>query len=409
MKLRNLRILKSKFIFLKLLIVIIFGAPIFVSAVEVANLYTGKIMVTDKSKKTRVKAHRWAIEQVIAKVSGNREVLNEKKIRQAVQNNTANYIKSFAFITDEQGRTFLVDQFDQSKIDNLLKSVGAAIWGQRRPNTIIWLAVEEGISRAIIDKDLFPQIHEFIYQSSDNRGLPITLPEMDKTDKDKVFTSDVWARFDQAVWSASNRYDADNIVLARMRYVSATKEPEYKSGWLLEYELMNANKSLIQGSFNGEQFSVLRDMINHIGDYFAAEYAITSEELGNDKIHLELRNINDVVALNKVEEIIQSLSPVSQVQLTSISNNVAEFDLELTGEGLDLVRALALMSEFEQVVKEQAIVKTQLSIEEQLDMLTQDYLAQVEQQKSNMQIDNNEQTSPLISKPINLTYNWLGQ
>ena len=372
-------------------------------AVEVDNLYTGRILVTDKTQKTRIKAHRWAIEQVIAKVSGDREVLKDRKIRQVVQRQTANYIKSFSFETDEQGRTFLVDVFDQSKIDQLLKSVGSAIWGQRRPSTLIWLAVEEGVQRAIIDKERFPQLTEFLYQSSDNRGLPIVLPNMDQQDKDAVFSSDVWARFHRAVVAGSERYDVENIVMARMRFVNSEKEPDYKTGWLLEFELISQDESLLTGTFNGEQFSILRNMVDQVGDYFAAQYAIHSQPLGSNELDLSLLGIRNLVALKKAEDFLLSLPPVDSVALESIGANRAEFTLTLIGEGLDVVKALALLPEFEQVLVEQKEEVNILNNDEKLELLVQDYLKQV---------DNNQpqtDAEQAVNRVIQLQYKWLGK
>ena len=386
-------------------------------AVEVENLYRGKILVTDKTQQTRVKAHRWAIEQVIAKVSGSRDVLNDPKIKRVVQSQTENYIKSFAFITDEQGRTFLVDEFDQIKIDRLLKSVGSSIWGQRRPNTVMWLVVEEGIQRAIIDENQFPQLFEFISQASDNRGLPIVLPTLDKTDREAVFTSDVWARFNRIVWQGSRRYRADNVVMARMRYVFADKEPEYNTGWLLEFELIDGERSLLKGEFNGEQFSVVRDMVNQVGDYFAAEYSIESESIESEEIYLTLNNIADVVVLHKAETLLRSMATVSDVFIQSIVDEKATFYLEMSGEGLDLVRAMALLPQFEhvQMAKEK---QKKLTVEQQLEQLTRDYIQQVEQTnekaETNQAVDTNvdllqvDADKPTGKKRVNLFYNWKG-
>ncbi|NVK23635.1 MAG: DUF2066 domain-containing protein [Gammaproteobacteria bacterium] len=392
---------------------VLFILPFSLSAVEVENLYTGKILVTDKTQQTRIKAHRWAIEQVIAKVSGSRDVLNDRKIKRVVQTQTANYIKSFSFVTDDQGRTFLVDEFDQTKIDKLLKSVGAAIWGQRRPNTVIWLAVEEGIQRAIIDEEQFPQLYEFIGQASDDRGLPVVLPAMDKTDKEQVFNSDVWARFNRVVWNGSKRYQADNVVMARMRYVYADKEPGYKTGWLLEFELIDEQGTLLEGEVNDEQYSAVRAMINQIGDYFAEKYAIESADIESEEIYLTLNNIANVVDLHKAETLLKSMNPVSNVYVQSITDNKAIFYLEMSGEGQDLIRAMALLNQFEQVQMAQKKVE-KFTIEQQLEQLTRDYIRQVElasgEKKDTQTTMTPEQNNEAPrKKQVNLYYNWLGE
>ncbi len=377
-------------------------------AVEVSNLYTGKILVNDKTQKTRVKAHRWAIEQVLSKVSGDKDILANPQIRREVQYRSANYIKSFAFKTDEQGRTFLVDQFYQTKIDKLIKSVGGAIWGRRRPNTLIWLVVEEGINRSIVEQEQFPQLSEILSQSSDDRGLPILLPLMDTIDKDAVYSSDIWARFDSVVYSASQRYQVDNYIMARMRYVDANKEPEYQSGWLLQFALMQQRDYLLTGEFNGEQFSVLRQMVNTVGDYFAQEYAIDSEHVGAQNLELVLQGVPNITSLIKAENYLKSLPPVTGVQLLGLSHKTAKFYLSLSGEGLDVIRALALLNEFKKVSNVEPIQKVKvLSIEEQLAQLNAQYTDDngdtdnpVDTEDSNLAVDKSS-TTPSGATPVN--------
>ncbi|MBU2916527.1 DUF2066 domain-containing protein [Psychrosphaera sp. F3M07] len=392
------------------LVSLLFGTSAF--AVEVTNLYTGKILVNDKTQKTRVKAHRWAIEQVLSKVSGDKDILDNDVIKREVQHRSANYIKSFAFKTDEQGRTFLVDQFYQTKIDKLIKSVGGSIWGRRRPNTLIWLVVEEGVNRSIVELEQYPQLSEILSQSSDDRGLPVLLPLMDTIDKDAIYSSDVWARFEGTVSGASERYNADNYIMARMRFVDSNKEPEYQTGWLLQFQLMKNTKQLLSDEFSGEQFAVIRSMINRVGDYFASEYAIDSEQVGADNLELILENVPNIVALTKAEKYLSSLPPVTDVQLMKVSKQQAQFYLNLSGEGLDVVRALALLPEFEKITDvEQKQPLKSLTIEQQLEILTREYLAQTQQaqQLNNSEGAKNAVVEDVKKKSITLKYKWLGK
>lgn len=439
---KNVYLMTVKFVnYVRLLILTITLPYLFFSAsavaVEVPNLYTGKILVNDKTQKTRVKAHRWAIEQVLSKVSGDKDILNNDQIKREVQYRSANYIKSFAFKTDEQGRTFLVDEFYQSKIDNLIKSVGGAIWGRRRPSTLIWLVIEEGVNRSIVELEGYPQLSEILIQSSDDRGLPVLLPLMDTVDKGAVYSSDVWARFDGPIAKASERYNADNFIMARMRYVDSNQESEYQSGWLLQFELMHQKTPLLAGEFSGEQFTVLRQMINHVGDYFAAEYAIDSEQAGADSVEFILNDVPDVVALTQAEKYLASLPPVSSVQLLRVNKRQAQFYLDLSGESLDVERALALLPEFkkEKEVSQPTLVQN-LTLEEQLKLLTQnlpdteqntsqsseelntsDDLNGVDASESGSAVENldgaesTEQVTPIKVKApsVRMTYKWLGK
>lgn len=359
-----------------IIVVLLFAFSGIATADEVKDLYTGKILVTDKSQATRVKAHRWAIEQVLTKVTGSREILENKTVQYEIRVKTANYIKSFTFDTDSQNRTFLIDKFDQTKIDQLIRNVGAAIWGQRRPRVAIWLVVEEGMTRRIVNSTDYPQISEVILQSAENRGLPSVIPDMDEKDKQAVFTSDIWAKFDGVVSNATARYDAEYFVMARLRAVDNFKEPEYKSGWLIDYSLFKGRQFLDKSTFNGEQFFVLKEMINKVGDYFARQYAINNQKIQQQNIEFTINNLNSMIDLKKVENYLMELPPVKKVYLHEVNADQARFTLWLSGQGLDVIKGLSLLPNFKREQSPNAVEKVALSVEQQLEQLTKEYTDQ---------------------------------
>lgn len=383
----------------KFIAVVLLCVPLWGQAVEVENLYTGKILVTDKTQKNRVKAHRWAIEQVLTKVTGSREILKNIRIQQEVRLRTANYIKSYAFVTDDQQRTFLVDEFDQVKIDNLLRGVGASIWGKRRPETFVWLALEEGVHRNILTTGRNPQYSEMLLQSADDRGLPVVVPDQNVVAQSQLYSSDVWARFERVVYNATSELGYEHYIMARLYY---DESQENGQGWSLEYVLMEGMQQQLKNQLSGEDLGSLKEMLNQVGDYFAAQYAIKSEGLGIDDVEVVITDLANVVDLVKAEAHLESLPPVAGVELTNFESNQARFRLTLSGQGLDVIKAMALLDEFEQriVVDEVAPVKA-LSVDEQLELLTQEYLKQINPQES-------EAGSQQGPKQIRLNYRWLG-
>jgi aryl carrier-like protein len=153
-------------------------------------------------------------------------------------------------------------------------------------------------------------------------------------------------------------------------------------------------------------------MINRVGDYFASAYAIDSEQVGADNLELILENVPNIVALTKAEKYLSSLPPVTDVQLMKVSKQQAQFYLNLSGEGLDVVRALALLPEFEKITDvEQKQPLKSLTIEQQLEILTREYLAQTQQaqQLNNSEGAENAVVEDVKKKSITLKYKWLGK
>lgn len=391
---------KVTLIYRFIIAVVFMASASFSYAVEVKGLYTGKILVTDKSQKTRVKAHRWAIEQVLTKVTGSREILENKTVQYEVRVKTANYIKSFTFDTDSQNRTFLVDRFDQTKIDALVRKVGASIWGKRRPKAALWLVLEEGLNRTIVNEHQFPQIAEVINQSGENRGLPLTLPAMDKQDRETVYSSDVWAKFDGIVSKASQRYEAEYFVMARLRAVDNFKEPEYQSGWLLDFSIFKDRRFLTKGTFNGDQFYVLKELVNSLGDYFASQYSVRNQQIKQQNIEFTISNLNNMLDLKLVEEHLTNLPPIKKVYLHEVNADQARFTLWLSGQGLDVVRALSLLPRFERIETQMVSQAPELSVDQQLDLLTKEYVG----------TDNKlSKTNEDIEQISTLNYKWINR
>jgi hypothetical protein len=372
-------------------------------AVEVENLYQGKVLVQDRTQKSRMSAHQRAISQVFAKVTGDKAILENKKIQNTVNYRSANFIMSYTYVTDEHDRTFLVDEFDQKRIDELLKEVGASIWGKRRPQTIVWLVKEEGIQRNIVDPVYDPQLADFIEQSASDRGLPIQIATKQLASSNQVYTSDIWGRFYSPILEASKSINIDNVLIARMRYVDKNIDTDFQTGWLLEYQLIDANGQQFSLQQNSNQFDALRNMIDDLGQHYAKQYAVDSMQLQSDTIELTLSDYDNVINLTKAEKLLSSVSAVETISLKQLSKNKAYFDIKLTGEPLDLVRGIELLPQFKQLIQQStpSTATTEIaSIEEQIARL-----ATTTTSSSIIELASREKDA--ATEPKVLNYQWL--
>ena len=173
-----------------------------------------QIPVSDQSQKTRAYAVKEALTQVMVKVSGNTAVLQNPGVRAALRTPEA-YLRSYRF-SYSGNDTFYVAEFDNTKLIELLKREGLPLWGERRPETIVWLATEtDDNERIILDESTPTPVGEMLINTAKTRGVPVSLPLMDLTDSASISIYDVWGRFVQSL-TASQRYGVDNIIGARL-------------------------------------------------------------------------------------------------------------------------------------------------------------------------------------------------
>ena len=174
-----------------------------------------QIQVEDQTQRTQQAALKQALRQVFIKMSGSKIVLDNAGVRAALTS-PQSLLRSYRFAFDNN-RTYYIAEFDQAKLNEILQRELLPLWGDRRPETIVWLAQEnENEKRVILDESLNTDLQHALKQTAKERGVPLSLPLMDLTDNVNISTYDVWGRFVEPLRKASMRYSVDNIIGARV-------------------------------------------------------------------------------------------------------------------------------------------------------------------------------------------------
>ncbi|GFD91969.1 hypothetical protein KUL156_48560 [Alteromonas sp. KUL156] len=211
--------------FLGLSLIALLNYTTLVEAAQRVVVNEAQIQVDDQSQKTQQAAQKKALRQVFVKMSGSTRVLENAGIRAALTS-PQSLLRSYRFAF-ENGKTYYVAEFDQTKLSELLQREMLPLWGDRRPETIVWLAKEdENDARIILDESLNTELQHALKQTAKERGVPLSLPLMDLTDSVNITTYDVWGRFAGPLRTASVRYNVDNIIGARVYRNDASAIPD---------------------------------------------------------------------------------------------------------------------------------------------------------------------------------------
>ena len=101
--------------------------------------------------------------------------------------------------------------FAPSSLNRALNDLGLPLWGAERPETLLWLAVQESSRRYILAGGTQNAVRRSLDQVTEKRALPVLLPLMDLQDQSAVDFSDVRGGFTGHVQDASERYGVDAI------------------------------------------------------------------------------------------------------------------------------------------------------------------------------------------------------
>ncbi|TDF41609.1 DUF2066 domain-containing protein [Alteromonadaceae bacterium M269] len=337
----------------------VFWLTYFVSSAVFADVVTGLYdavtRIESQSQSAQSRATRQGMEQVLVKVSGDQNILQNSDIRAHVRR-ANDYLLQFNFGMEDGALTFQ-STFEKSKIDRIIKDAGFPIWGSRRPSTLFWLAVEsdDDSERFIVSEADSLLIKNTALRASKRRGLVVDFPLLDLDDIEKVHVVDVWGRFMDNLVNASDRYDVESVLVARLYKATSLideddsvpellKAEQGEASWQLDWSLQLANQTY-NGTYNGSLSEPLIDnLIDEVANQLASRFAIglSDNRFANERIDIKVVGLENMRQLVKTTEVLRSVAAISDVSMTSITGDIATFELTLLGTEQDFLTALSL-------------------------------------------------------------------
>jgi hypothetical protein len=356
-----------------------------IEAVEVKDLYQASVTINSRNNADRAIALKEALAAVMVKVGGNKSVLDNIIIKKSLINyrlylnqyryqlKTNDTIKPIIEKQIQAKQLFLLASFNENKINQLFQQANLAIWGSLRPQVLLWLVNEDGLSRKIMSNSTNSVLPSMVNDFSAQRGLPILMPLMDLTDSSDITLSDIWGRFEQPVRKASNRYFAEAIVVMRISNSSLLAiEPETNTdfesdncgvlctqttikeqGFTLDWSLLGLDREGEQQSFSqqyqgGERQKLLQQGLADITELIYQHYALSTTS--NNDLIIEVANVESLATYVEVFDFLTNLSAVKSVTLLSADGASRRFNLKLLGSSNALVASLKLNKQLKQFI-----------------------------------------------------------
>jgi hypothetical protein len=316
-----------------------FGIPALALAVDVPTLYTAEVPLDADADNPRDDAYALALREVLTRVSGAEFAQNSLALDELFPDPAA-YVIRFRPGTDET----LWVSFDGDAIEQVLRNSGQSVWGSDRPLTLVWLAVDWGQgNREIIAADdpergaaqgrsinLNKRLRERVLAIAEQRGLPLVFPLLDTTDLQGVTFSDIWGGFDERILDASERYDANSVLIGRIRPSPARENWSYYFGGE-------------ERSWNGPPEAV----VGQVADLLAAEFAVG----GNapiETITLGISGVQTVESYGTVQKMLAGVGVIERFTIVEVVGDRLGYRVDVRGGADRLRRALRFNGLIEQ-------------------------------------------------------------
>ena len=330
-------------------------------SVEVDNLYRAKVDVTSQSNNARKQALKQAFQAVIVKISGQKDVISQDVFKRAV-NQYSQYLVQYSYERHNNGLR-LVARFDEEKINQLFLTSNNAIWGNLRPQVVIWFAQEQGFERSLLGESHRSVLPETINRFSESRGLPVTLPLIDLEDAENVALVDVWGRFTAPIVEASARYNAEAVVVMRLSNSSLlpAKEAELnceplcnneQQEYLLDWSLLTGasqKSSFFGNKYQGEQPELLvQQALDEIIQVLLKDYALESQL--NNEFVMDVANVDSITKYVQITQFLNEMASVQEMMLLQASGENRRFKLHLLGSKQAFLSSLKLNKQLQQFI-----------------------------------------------------------
>jgi hypothetical protein len=332
--------------------------PLPSQAAETHGLYEAEVEVPDQGPGARTEGMRQAMAAVLLKVSGTSRVNGDAALAEAMQS-PARYVQQYRYRSESPGeeapaesdgkapleRLLLQVNFDQKSIDGLLRSQGYNIWGEARPATLIWLAVEDSGSRVLVGANDGGLLRELFDREAERRALPIVLPLLDLNDQRRVRTADVWGEFLDTIREASQRYDAQALLVGRLYPLSSRR---WEARWALDYR----GEVERWQSQSGNVEALVSEVVGRVTDTLAQRFA-QSFVAGSGQLLLRVEGVTNLSDYRRVLDYLKGVHGVRQATAETLSAAAVRFRLATEGGSEAVLQVIALGDTLERIEQPQ--------------------------------------------------------
>ncbi len=309
LRLAKLSLLSSVFILGSMISLFSYGA-------KSVDIYSVQELVVNQSNEVRKEAAARGLKTVFVRLAGSKEVLQAPAVREAIAKASI-YLSEFGYQQTNRSITIagapkpaslLVMRFAQAPLEKVLKNNRLPIWLSNRPDILVWGAFNRG-KKSYMGAD--STMARSLKSAASERGLPITNPVLDLSDRSSLSASRLWALDEDSILDASKRYDTNAILAGRF-----SKSDGQWNGNML---LLHLGKTNYFSASNKSQRAVARSIIDQVTDHLANIYAVAPNGLGNPRSAiLQINNVEDFDYYASVIAYLESLPLVDGLNVVRV-------------------------------------------------------------------------------------------
>jgi hypothetical protein len=310
-----------------------------VAAVQAAveTLFESEVVVANQSPGVRAGAMKTALRQVLVRVAGQDAVLDTEPAI-ALLKDPAQLVQQYRYYTVPDSKPAVLKmwvRFDGEAVRLSLQQQGVSYWGAERPDTLLWLAVEDRGKRYVVAADDGTEVYRQVEQAARQRGVPVLFPLMDLEDQSQVRFSDIWGGFFDNVLAASQRYNPQAVLIGRLN-----RSPS--GAWSSRWQLEVAGKPSSWSDSRQELAVLAQQGIDDTADILASRFAVSQSGGNLNAVSISVSGVDSLTDYARLGDYLAGLTAVVAVQVEKLAGNNVQYALQLNGSLQDLTHTVSI-------------------------------------------------------------------
>ena len=295
-----------------------------VHAVKVSGLYQATISVSDESVSKRRIAIKQALGKVLVKVTGDRNIKKSMSASLLFER-SERFVQQYRYhqATNKWGQkkatSELWVQFDESILNEALKTYGVTIWGKERPSILVWIVHQKDENRFFVNLEESAEYLNILENRAAARGVRLLFPLLDLQDNSQISVTDVWGDFTEPILKASKRYLPNTVLTGKFIQILPTL---WQSKWSVYFDEQMINWT----SQSDIADIVLEEGIDELVDKLVSYYTNKSEK-NTEAIELLVNDIDSLDKYAQTFSYLKSLQSVFTVNVKRVSSTYVVFEL----------------------------------------------------------------------------------
>jgi len=309
-----------------------------VNAADVDGLNSARVPVNDRSEAEFKRGIAKALEAVVVKLTGDSGVPRTKPGR-GVVGQAKRLVQQFGYEQPrdgdpQSGELMLRVEFDGRVLAKEMRSRNLVVWGKERPDTLVWLVIDDTSGRRLLDAGDENEMIRIIRQRARARGIPLVFPINDIAETNALTNASSLAEIEQALWASSEKYGVRSILMGYLRQVMPTL-------WENRWTLIVENESLTWEQ-QGDLVELLaEEATDALADALGRRYAAPVLHAGTDVVALTVTNLTSAQDYARTERYLRTLDSVTGLLVRRVDEHGIVFDLSVQGGLVALTQSIS--------------------------------------------------------------------